>query len=827
MKIFLKYVAKSMVEKKARFLLLILAIVLSTALFVGSMGAVKIGIGSFVKPQLERLENKDVYISSKSGEPVFSIQELNQKGIKNIVPDLSVSCVYDSDDMQNLNICGREEKYINKSNLIEGKELKDFSGEKCIVSKRTAEEYKLKLGDNLKLILNGEKLSLKVVAISSNKGLFYMDDKNAFQVVVPYEYISKKYGVEGKYNSVLGEKAKDSIKDSIKEFNDANTKFSAKELFNEKQVQEQMSQITSMFYLMLSIVVFMSAMIIYSSFKLTVTERLPIIGTFLSQGATRGTVRKILYLESLVYGIIGGILGDAGGVGLLYLINYLISPLKKYGIIDKPDINLSYLAFGLVFAILLSMVSAAIPVLRTSRLQVKDVILNNLNTSSEIGFGKFIIGSFLLVCVIIINSLKAQWVINFSPVLIVVAVAAIMLMFPKIIDLISKQIYRVLRSISGVNALSFNNMRTSKVLLGNVNLMILAIISIIAINSVSVSVKNVVSEAYEKLNYDIEIDVSDSSVVSNRDKIQAVVEGADGVDKDSIQFMYYANGVIKDENYHVMGIDPNKYLTWDNYLNWKDKTNEEIYNRFRDGNSNDVILSEKVAKKADLVVGDKINIKLRNTTKEYKVAGIVDGKLMNNGTFILMKYKDLPQEYLISASYSVLMDTIKSPKEVKESVKKNIKALGGETKTFEETRASNIEQNKQLMDILSIFSYMAVVIGSFGILNNIGISFIQRKRDMAVLSSVGMNKGQRARMLVIESILSVFWAAVIVTPFSYLGISIVSKITNAIGFALDVSFNLSYMPIVTGVSFLIVIIATLPVLFKSRKLSIIEELKYE
>ncbi|MGL5352364.1 MAG: ABC transporter permease, partial [Clostridium sp.] len=89
------------------------------------------------------------------------------------------------------------------------------------------------------------------------------------------------------------------MQDSINEFNDNNTKYEASELFNEAAVKSQMNSITMILYIMLLIVVVMSSIIIYGSFKLTITERLSIIGTFLSQGATKRTIEKILYLESI------------------------------------------------------------------------------------------------------------------------------------------------------------------------------------------------------------------------------------------------------------------------------------------------------------------------------------------------------------------------------------------------------------------------------------------------------------------------------------------------------------------------------------------------
>lgn len=64
----------------------------------------------------------------------------------------------------------------------------------------------------------------------------------------------------------------------------------------------------------------MSVFIIFSSYKVITLDRLPVIGTFRSIGATRKTVSRILLLESLLYGCAGGLLGIPPGILVLYFL---------------------------------------------------------------------------------------------------------------------------------------------------------------------------------------------------------------------------------------------------------------------------------------------------------------------------------------------------------------------------------------------------------------------------------------------------------------------------------------------------------------------------
>ena len=99
MKIFFKYITRCMMEKKLRFVLLIIAISLSTGMFVASMGAVNVGINSIVKPQLAQFEDQQIVISANDKNQVFiDKNDIKLNGIKNIKAEIVASAVEDSKD---------------------------------------------------------------------------------------------------------------------------------------------------------------------------------------------------------------------------------------------------------------------------------------------------------------------------------------------------------------------------------------------------------------------------------------------------------------------------------------------------------------------------------------------------------------------------------------------------------------------------------------------------------------------------------------------------------------------------------------------------------
>lgn len=831
MKIFIKYIAKCMMEKKLRFVLLIIAISLSTGMFVASMGAVNVGINSMVKPALEQFEGQEIVITPNDKNQLFGKKEdIKLSGVKNLKAEIVSSAVEnsknDNEDTKYVTVRAREKDNIDKKQFVEGNN-DNFEGNSCIISKRISSENKLKINDKVKIFMNGKEEEYTIKAISANEGIFYPDSKKNYSIIVPYKTIAEEFKAEGKYNFISVKGDKENIKESIKEFNKNNPTLTAKELFNEDAVKEQMSSFTAVLYVMMIIVAFMSAIIIYGSFKLIVTERLSVIGTFLSQGATRGKVEKILFLESLGYGIVGGVVGNLFGILGLYLVNYLTSPLKEYGIIEKLAIDPKYLAAGMIFAIVLSFISAIVPVKKIKKMQVKDIILNEVSVTNRIGYKKFIVGAVIMAVSIIINNIKSESVYGLCGVFVVLSVVGIVLMYPKIVDVVSAALYKLIKGKSKAAVFALNNLRTSKVLLSNVTLIIISLLSIFMMTSVSTSVEKAVTGAYKDMNYDLCIsDISSSdtdSKLTTTDKIISEVKKNPNI-KSNIIHTIQASAVINSSNYIVEGIDDN-YETYNKYFDLTTKYKDEYENFLKSDDS--IMLTTAMNKVFKANVGDKVSVKVNGITKKLTVAGVINGKLYNMGQIALVRNCVLKDSYQMKEANQLYLYTDENHDIVKKQLKSVLKKYGVSISTVAEDQAENTKANNQMLSVLSIFSYMAIFIAALGIFNNISIGFIQRKKEITVLKSVGMSRGKTTEMIIIESILSVVWAVVISLSYVNLGLSLLSKFLNVLNMPLDIAMNFKVVPQYFIASLVIILIATIPSLIKNRKLSIIQEIRYE
>ena len=826
MKIFMKFIGKSMMERKARLILLLFAIAMSTALFIASMGAVEAGIDSFIKPITAGFEGMEIRIESEENG-LIDPSKINKEGILDMRSYIQVQGLHQTDAMENIAFYGMGEDWVQSKNWIEGDKNSGLSEREAMISYRTKEELGLNLGDHVEVMLFGNIETFEISGIADVEGIFYSDLSNSFALAVPRETAQEIFGMGENVNRVTARSSMDTIDAGILAFNESNDGFQAQEIIDLDGVRAQLDQITAIFYGMLIMVVLMSSFIIYGSFKLIITERLPVIGTFFSQGATKGDIRKILYLESGLYGLFGGILGSAIGMGLLYLIQYFLSPLREYGITGSFEIQLDLVLAGMVFSILLSLLSCTLPILKTGKMQVKNVILNIEEQKRKSGILGFVVGTVLLAFVTATVYLEPEFMVPSSLVLILLSVLSLTLIYPRVVSFLTPFLFKGMKGMSGASALGLHNVSSSKSLRGNITLLILSILAMVSIHSVSMSLQDIVVDAFQDMDYDYSVSQIRMQDKDSLNALREAIREHPKVIDDSIHEQMLGYGKINETNSLIMGIDPEKFADFNPYLGFRNEENKEFYERFIENSEGKIIVSKNIANLGGIEAGDRLPLEIEGRTRTYEVAGIVDGKLYFNGSFIMIDNRDLRENFHYSYVDDIYFHGTERSETVADEIRDVVGAFGAQVITVDKAMENNLEGNRQMMNILSVFSIMAVVIGAFGALNNIIISFIQRKKDLAILSSIGMTSGQRSRMILMESAVTVLWAILFITPYGYVMARLITAVTSMIGLPIPVEFSPVTMIPFYIAALILFIVATLPAVMKNRTLSIIREIQFE
>ena len=197
------------------------------------------------------------------------------------------------------------------------------------------------------------------VDVNSDKGnvnLYVMFNKNK-KIIKQSEELAKELNYNGdiNYNSTL------------------------LALYGESTYGNVMSSMGGMMIIMLSLVSIGCIIVIYNSFAISVMERKKEFGLLSSIGTTKRQLSHTVFFEALVVGVIGiifGILGAYIGIGcVILIINNLISDMLEYKL--HLVTNPLFIIIPVIFMIIVIGVSAFIPSRRASKVSPIEAIRQN------------------------------------------------------------------------------------------------------------------------------------------------------------------------------------------------------------------------------------------------------------------------------------------------------------------------------------------------------------------------------------------------------------------------------------------------------------------
>lgn len=131
--------------------------------------------------------------------------------------------------------------------------------------------------------------------------------------------------------------------------------------------------------IILSLISIACIIVIYNSFAISVMERKKQFGLFSSIGATKKQIRKTVFFEAFIVGIIGiplGILSSLLGIGIVLKIVNILLP----NIFDVPlalTIYPTFILIPVLFMVIVILVSAFLPARRASKITPIEAIRQN------------------------------------------------------------------------------------------------------------------------------------------------------------------------------------------------------------------------------------------------------------------------------------------------------------------------------------------------------------------------------------------------------------------------------------------------------------------
>lgn len=828
MEIILKFMFKNIKEKKFRTFLILFSITLSTALFFASNALSTTLSDMFIKQIRAQIGSSEIIIHANEHSPTQFVKPEPAKTLGNkidyVIGTIDMTGYYrpSKDDILNINIMGYHFEKLQKINpitLISKQNLQPFAGRKIIINQPFAEKYHLELGSSIDLEIQETKQRFRVCGIAASSGLLKEDDKIQ-PVIIPKDTLSSLLGSRGNSFLLYIKTAEgENVQEIIDELSSLYNRFTVREIFSQEEIMQQLSSITTPFMLITLLVLFMSIFIIYTSFKVITMERLPIIGTFRSIGATRKMTDWVLLFESILYGIIGGILGCILGIAVLYGMAFVLAN-DPYNQIDVSiKFTLEQLAQALFLAIILSIISSLIPIIKVSKFPVKEIVLNKIEKKNKKKTWKLYLGLFILtgafLIPIIVPYPLALLVDSILMVSIFLAVIYLIPYLTKIFILIFERIYTFL--FGNIGTLAAKNLRENKNILNNIALLTIGISSIIMINTVSYSMNIEVLNVYKSITCDLQLSLNGMDRT-----FEQIVKSTSGVTGTYAIYGNYNEIQIKETNQmlgFVQGIDINKNPDYFN-LN----IDPTLLKKLDTGRY--IIMTTSQRKKHGVDIGDTLTLTMKKGERNYTVLGFFN-TLNYNGQYALIAQKYYKNDMGTQLFNELDIKTSIDPEKMVSVLNKKFKRSSPSIASVNQLGEQNKQSNAQMMGMLQGFSFMTVIIGIFGILNNLLISFMERKRSLAVMRSVGMDKKQTIKMLFIESLTG----GIIGGMTGVLGGILVNYDVKYLLEAMDLPMKLHYSPSLFISSFIagviVMVMASISPTLKSSKYNIIESIKYE
>lgn len=820
MSIILKHILRNIKKNKMRSLLIIVALTVATTVLILNITLPDEIVLKFGETLRSVFGKTDIRISTVEQ---FGIEDLEIGDEKITYSGFSqVEMVTSSNKV--VAVYGVDIKTAKEMQLL-GEDVPILNDNEVVITNKMSEEFGHKEGDILKVIFENKTYELKIAKIVREKGITSINIENEILFANINTVNNIKKIEKGKFETLYIDVNDDSkIKEFQEHFKEKNENYIIDLLVDEEAIREQCTMISSMMTIIVVMATIMIFFVVSSLNKIILAERIPVIGTFRSIGSTKGKMNAILVLENAVYGLVGGILGSILGNILNSKASTLFISISDVTLTEKTtSLSLGTMLIGILFAVILQIFITIKGITRTNKKPIKDIIFNSQNSRYKIRKIRTVVGIVMIISAILINWINAKSNMGLTIISLIMLFIGIANIVPFIIQIISKLIGDTFKKLGLSTAMvSVKNIGYNKMIISSSRLVVVALSLMLTI----ITASNSITILFNGFRHSTEgYDIIVQNVSNNAEKYDELTKLDDIL---GVRYMYY----FADEQ--TTYNNGKKFNDYPIFLGEDDSVDyiKELDYKVKDLKDNEALIDEKFAYKNDISVGDILKIKLDTLNKEleYKVAGFADTSFFTSSrNVIVINLKEFLKENITDVPRQVhLLCTEGADLEkVKEEIKDEIKEVGIQVQTVEEYIRLQEEQIESIMSMFYIILGLAVVLSFIGIINNQIIGFMQRTKELAVLNSTCMSKGQIKKMLLIEIVVSNIIACTLAVLTALLSTGIIEKAMEGMSIYMDIVFEWSSILKFVGVMFVILLLTILIPFRKLKKMNIVTEIKYE
>jgi putative ABC transport system permease protein len=580
------------------------------------------------------------------------------------------------------------------------------------------------------------------------------------------------------------------------------------------------------------IAVFVGSFLIFNTFSITVAQRVSEFGMLRTLGASRRQILASVIAEALAIGLLGAVVGIAGG----FLIALLLQALLEAFEIDLPTTALVMksrtIVVSLLVGVVVTFVSSLIPALRSTRVPPIAALHAFVPTPTRRRRLVFLAFSILLgalglgmVLIGLFGSAGAGTAAGLMGGGAVVIVIAVSLFSPRLVPPLAavagwplERVRRLLGRLARENA----QRNPSRTAVTAAALMIgLALVAFVLVFSAGLksSVAQVVDENF-----------AGGLVIQNSDGFSPIPNGAAKAARkvpgvELVATIRSAQAKLVGSGAGARVSAPTRDIEEAVKVEWEKGGPDDLRNLADD----QAILSDSFAADNGLEIGDRFRL-LSQTRRRpsFEVVGEFSSKLGVFGS-VLITQAALAREFSQTQDTTDFVETAPDadPTEVQALLTVGVEAAfpTAEVLNQQELKESREKQVDSLVNLIIALLILAIVISLFGIANTLALSIHERTRELGMLRAIGMSRRQVRTLIRYEAVITALIGAVLGMA---LGIVFAALIAQPLK---DEGFTLSY-PVGSLVVLLIVaaLAGVLAAIFPARRasrLDVLESLQYE
>ena len=594
-------------------------------------------------------------------------------------------------------------------------------------------------------------------------------------------------------------------------------------LYGESTYGNIMKSMITMIVIMLSLVSIGCIVVIYNSFAISVMERKKEFGLLSSIGATKKQLSYTVFFEALIEGIIGIILGICGayiGIGIVILIiNNLIGDILvlKLNLVT----NIMFIIIPVIFMILVIFISALVPSRRAAKVSPIEAIRQNDDikiNKKKIKTGKLVNKLFGIEGEIALKNIKR------NKKKYRVTIVSLFISIVLFISFSSYMNYTIDTASSVMGEVPYDYQISY---FGDDN-------DIDALDKISEIIKS--NDVKEYVSYS----ASNLSIIGNYTYSDEYLDfyksayGDDGIKAlTNLKYQYISIYILDDISY-------NKYKE----LIGLDKDSVILLNKFKGvsyGNNKRVNYDIPVINNGD------INIKICNfddNDEDVDTTKYCNKKIDN--IFITNKSFDLIEEFSYMSDFKLIVNkklydnisdsgTHYTQYNIISDNTDNIDKLTKELDKYDNVNYTNVKESMKqannMILVVKILMYgfigLITLIGVTSVFNTISTSMALRKREFAVLRSIGLTRKGFNKILFFESLFFGLKSLIYAIPVS-LGVTIIIHYALADMMSIN-SIVIPWKAIIISIVsvFVIVLLTMMYSTSKIKKHNIIEQIREE